>query len=90
MKLRYNPKCVVASGLVVGGYWLLAPSDRRVSVALGLAIATYAGLIRQRQPGPGDPMGLRGCTPRAKLPPQSDRVDFSGGPRRARAAEARL
>ena len=44
MKLRYNPKCVVASGLVVGGYWLLAPSDRRVSVALGLAIATYAGL----------------------------------------------
>ena len=42
--LRYNPKCVVASGLVVGGYWLLAPSDRRVSVALGLAIATYAGL----------------------------------------------
>ena len=41
---RYNPKCVVASGLVVGGYWLLAPSDRRVSVALGLAIATYAGL----------------------------------------------
>ena len=24
--------------------WLLAPSDRRVSVALGLAIATYAGL----------------------------------------------
>ena len=40
----YNPKCVVASGLVVGGYWLLAPSDRRVSVALGLAIATYAGL----------------------------------------------
>ena len=41
---RYNPKCLVASGLVVGGYWLLAPSDRRVSVALGLAIATYAGL----------------------------------------------
>ena len=24
--------------------WLLAPSDRRVSVALGLALATYAGL----------------------------------------------
>ena len=44
MKVKYNPKCVVASGLVVGGYWLLAPSDRRVSVALGLAIATYAGL----------------------------------------------
>ena len=44
MKLRYNPKCLVASGAVVGGYWLLSPSDRRVSVALGLAIATYAGL----------------------------------------------
>ena len=44
MKLRYNPKCVVASGLVVGSYWLLAPSDRRVSVALALAVATYAGL----------------------------------------------
>ena len=44
MKLRYNPKCAVASGLVVGGYWLLAPSDRRVSVALALAVATYAGL----------------------------------------------
>ena len=45
MKLRYNPKCLVASGAVVGGYLLLArPSDRRVSVALGLAIATYAGL----------------------------------------------
>ena len=41
---QYNPKCVVASGLVVGGYWLLAPSDRRVSVALALAVATYAGL----------------------------------------------
>ena len=44
MKIRYNPKCLVASGLVVGGHWPLAPSDRRVSVALGLAIATYAGL----------------------------------------------
>ena len=45
MMIRYNPKCVVASAAVVGGYWLLArPSDRRVSVALGLAIATYAGL----------------------------------------------
>ena len=44
MKLRYNPKCLVASGLVVGGYWLLAPADRRVSVALALAVATYAGL----------------------------------------------
>ena len=29
---------------VVGAYWLLAPSDRRVSVALALAVATYAGL----------------------------------------------
>ena len=46
MKLRYNPKCVVASGLVVGGYWLLAPSDRQISVALALAVATYAGLAR--------------------------------------------
>ena len=36
---RYNPECAVASGLVVVGYWLLAPTDRRVSVALGLAIA---------------------------------------------------
>ena len=44
MRIRYNPKCLVASGLVVGGYWLLAPSDRRVSVALALAVATYAGL----------------------------------------------
>ena len=42
--LRYNSKCVAASGLVVGGYWVLAPSDRRVSVALALAVATYAGL----------------------------------------------
>ena len=25
-------------------YWLLAPSHRRVSVALALAVATYAGL----------------------------------------------
>ena len=41
---RYNPKCLVASGLVVGGYWVLAPSDRQVSVALALAVATYAGL----------------------------------------------
>ena len=41
----YNPKCLVASGAVVGGYLLLArPSDRRVSVALALAVATYAGL----------------------------------------------
>ena len=24
MKLRYNPKCVVASAAVVGGYWLLS------------------------------------------------------------------
>ena len=41
---RYIPKCVVASGLVVGGYWLLAPSDRRLTIALALAVATYAGL----------------------------------------------
>ena len=41
----YNPRCLVASGAVVGGYLLLArPSDRRASVAVGLAIATYAGL----------------------------------------------
>ena len=47
----YNPKCLVASGAVVGGYLLLArPSDRRVSVALGLAIATYAGLARYDKP----------------------------------------
>ena len=32
--LRCNPKSVVASAAVVGGYWLLAPSDRRISVAL--------------------------------------------------------
>jgi hypothetical protein len=44
MRIRYNPKCLVASGLVVGGYWLLAPSDRRVTIALALAVATYAGL----------------------------------------------
>ena len=44
MKLRYNPKCLVASGLVVGGDWLLAPSDRRLTIALALAVATYAGL----------------------------------------------
>ena len=44
MRIRYNPKYLVASGLVVGGYWLLAPSDRRVTIALALAVATYAGL----------------------------------------------
>ena len=44
MRIRYNPKCLVASGLVVGGYWLLAPSDRRLTIALALAVATYAGL----------------------------------------------
>ena len=44
MRIRYNPKCLVASGLVVGGYWLLSPSDRRVTIALALAVATYAGL----------------------------------------------
>ena len=33
----------MASGLVVGGYWPLAPSDRRLTIALALAVATYAG-----------------------------------------------
>ena len=50
--MQYNPKCLVAFGLVVGGYWLLAPSDRRVSVALGLAIATYSP-VRPRVPNGG-------------------------------------
>ena len=68
MKLRYNPKCVVASGLVVGGYWLLArPSDRRVSVALGLAIATYAGLAHYDR--------LYNC---------DERLESFGGPGRVR------
>ena len=40
--MQYNPKCVALSVLVVGGYWMLP--NRSAPIAVGLAIATYAGL----------------------------------------------
>ena len=40
--MEYNPKCVALSVLVVGGYWMLP--NRSAPIAVGLAIATYAGL----------------------------------------------